>query len=77
MPRKKFMADMSGQGPPRESLMATLRKNEKAQLSAGTVILGIDPEGGEPFPLETLMKIIKANCTDIQAKAGDIKKSMI
>jgi citrate synthase len=70
------MADMSGQDPS-EIIMATVDEERKGVTFSGTVILGIDPEGGEAVSFRGfLIEDYKGELTAYLATDGDIKKSI-
>lgn len=70
------MADMSGQDPS-EIPMAKVDEERKGATFSGTVILGLDPEGGEVvFFRNFLIEDYKGELTANLATDGDIRKSI-
>ena len=70
------MADMSGQDPS-EITMATVDEERKGATFSGTVILGIDDEGGKVVSFrDFLIEDYKGELTANLATDGDITKSI-
>ena len=70
------MADMSGQDPS-EIIMATVDEERKGATFSGTVMLGIDPEGGEALSFrDFLFEDYKGELTAYLATDGNITKSI-